>query len=574
MLHQAMGPSSGHRALLAGAAFLAILVSASAGCVQAMRPTEQLSIPRIEQMPAEPRPFRPTDWNRLAAAYDNLVFDFAAKGKHLPLIWWDDTRINMDRRMFGLPSYAGVPHPANGSGHEAVTVLASLLGAALAGIDKGAGPTDWVSMAEGYYSRKDGLVLNNTTARTGGSYWYEIYPQILFDSLADRYPDHPRLTRIMRDCTDRWLEALACLRRPDGSLDFSHTAFSFAAMKPVDNGRWREPDAAAGLAWIFYASYIKFGDPKYLAAANECLTCLDRRDENPLYEVLLPFGACAAARINAQHGGRHDLDKLLKWCFEPSSTARRGWGAIVGHWGGYDVSGLIGSVTDGGGYAFVMNTYAWAMALAPVARYDERYARAIARWMLNASNAMRLCYPDQLPLENQSCPAVRDEPIRVIAYEGLRRDRKGKSPYATGDIVVRGEGPTDLALYGSGLVGVLRAIVRPTNEPMIPLLDLAATDFFADRSYPTYLVWNPHGDRRTIAVPVGNNRLDLYDAVANAFVVRGARGAAQVVLEPDQARLLVLVPSGATITRRGQLTLASGIVIDYRNGYAGPTPPK
>ena len=44
---------------------------------------------------------------------------------------------------------------------------------------------------------------------------------------------------------------------PVDRLDFSH-------MKPVFNGRWREPDAVAGIAWLEYMAYVKFG------AVNSC----------------------------------------------------------------------------------------------------------------------------------------------------------------------------------------------------------------------------------------------------------------------------------------------------------------
>jgi hypothetical protein len=64
----------------------------------------------------------------------------------------------------------------------------------------------------------------------------------------------------------------------------------------------------------------------------------------------------------------------------------------VGNWGGYDVSGLIGEANDGGNdYAFVMNGFQQAAALAPLPKYDKRYARAIAKWLLNLTNASRFC---------------------------------------------------------------------------------------------------------------------------------------------------------------------------------------
>ena len=39
-----------------------------------------------------------------------------------------------------------------------------------------------------------------------------------------------------------------------------------------------------------------------------------------------------------------------------ASVNAAGWGVVTGQWGGKPVDGLIGSSTDGGGYAFFGNT--------------------------------------------------------------------------------------------------------------------------------------------------------------------------------------------------------------------------
>ena len=77
------------------------------------------------------------------------------------------------------------------------------------------------------------------------------------------------------------------------------------------------------------------------------------------------------------------------------------WGAIVGTWGGYDVDGLIGEVNGTNDYAFLMNTFEQVGALVPLVRYDDRFARAIGKWVLNAANAARLFYTNYLPDQNQ-----------------------------------------------------------------------------------------------------------------------------------------------------------------------------
>src|SRR5690349_13455420 len=92
-------------------------------------PTEQLSIGRVELMPNNPEPFKAKDWRSIAQGFDKLAFDFNARGQYLPLIWWDDSRVNIDSRGFGLPSYLRDPNPSDVGNHEALTVLGALLGA-------------------------------------------------------------------------------------------------------------------------------------------------------------------------------------------------------------------------------------------------------------------------------------------------------------------------------------------------------------------------------------------------------------------------------------------------------------
>src|SRR3954468_22698544 len=421
--------------------FIAAALCICSSALAVVAPTTQLSIGRVELMPNQPAPFKLKDFKSVARGYDKLVFNFEKTGEYTPLIWWDDSKVNMPIRGFGMFSYIGKNQKPGTTDHEAITTLGALLGATVAGIDKSAGEHNFVEMAQQYFNSADGenVVTNNIGHKTGDTYWYETFPQILFNCIADRYPNTPRFEQIIRTSADRWYDAYAALSKMPGGLNFDHTAFSLSKMQPIDNGKWHEPDGAAGIAWIEYCAYRKFGDKKYLDAASALTSYLESRDTNPLYEIDLPFGAYVAARLNAEQGENHDVGRLLNWCFRPSDT-RSGWGVIVGKWGGYEVSGLAGSVSDGGGYGFVMNTFVMGGALAPVARYDERYARAIGKWMLNAMNAVRLCYPDALPHELQSCPNWRSDPPDVIPYEGIRKTRNGRTPYASGDPLVAGWG--------------------------------------------------------------------------------------------------------------------------------------
>jgi hypothetical protein len=540
-------------------------------------------IRKVGQMPNIPQPFHMKDWKQAAADYDELIFDFEAKGDFLPLIWWDHTGRNTGKDTFGLPSYVGARR--EGSNHEAINCVTAVLGATIAGIDKSnQGGRNWVEMCESYYNTENGenLFLNRTNAKAGGSFWYEVYPHILTYSLAHYYPKTGSLESIMKQTADKWQEASYELGGKDGIPDFNHLAYDFGQRKPVDNGRWKEPEAAAGIAWLQYMAYAKWGDPRHLEAAEGCLQFLEQSADNPFYEILLPYGAYTAARMNAELGRHYDVAKLLNWCFEGDSACRPGWGIIAERWGDYDCHGLCGSLTDWGqrwdreqdnaspsykedmsGYAFAANTFSLAASFVPLVRYDSRFARDIGKWMLNAANSARLFYPDALPGIQQSCSFFRSDPKHVIAYEGLRKQWDYQSPYATGDAIRYSWGSIDLGLYGSSHVGIFGGIIAVTDDPAILQLDCLRTDCFADRAYPTYLYYNPYNESKTVRIAVDSEVTDIYDAVSHTFLQTGVSGEAAFTIPADSAVIAVITPAGGVLRTEGTKRFVEDIVIDY-----------
>ena len=532
----------------------------------------QRHIPRVEQMPNIPEPFLMRDWKKVAADYDKLVFDFDRKGEYLPLIWLDETKFNTDMVGFGMPSYVGHPGMTGGSGHEAINCMGAVLGASLVGIDKSSqSGRNYVAMCENYFSvrNKQDMFFDTTSAVSGNTFWYEIYPNMLMFKIAEKYPDQTRLKELIDKVGQQWYKACMVVKEGEGEdcfANFNYTSFDFAAMKPVDNGRWIEPDAAAGAAFMQYLSYIRSGDEKYLEAADMCMRFLDAKQENPFYEVIMPAGAYTAARMNAELGRNYDIDKFINWCFGPSD-ARYGWGIIAQRWGGYDCHGLVGSLVDGGGYVFAMNTFVTAEAFVPMVRYDDRYARAIGKWVLNAANAARLFYSNGLPDENQTCEdwTKKYDPDACLTYEGLRKSWKGAAPYAMGDPLVHGWAKTDLALYGSSYVGFLGGLISPTNDAKIFRFDCLKTDYFHGKAYPTFLYFNPYTKSKKVEVQLDEGKFDLYDAVSNKFLKKNAKGKTSFTIPADNAVLLVVVPAKGRIDFNENKTLVNDVVIDYNN---------
>ncbi len=526
----------------------------------------QKDIPCVDYMPNLPEPLKILNWRQKARDFDRLAFDFDAKGKFLPLIWLDNSRVNIDFPTFGMPSYVG-GNNATGENHEGITCMGAVLGATVAGINKSKQNHNYVAMCEAYYNKKNGMDLafdSMNVNGTTGSFWYDILPNMQIFDLAFLYPHEMPMQGMTKTIANRWRDA--CIVMGGGKTtipDFDHTAFNFKTMKPEDNGQWREPDSAAGVAWLEYAAYRKWKDPQYLQAADWAMRFLDDRKKSPYYECLLPWGVITCAKMNAELGRKYDLDKMLNWCFGWSQI-REGWGIILGNWGGYDCAGLMGSIVDSNGYAFLMDTFLQAGALVPIVRYDPEYARAIGKWMLNLTNAVRLFYPNQLPRDHQTYVEWKGDPKSCIAYEGLRNVWEGISPYATGDPLRLNWGPkTDLGIYGSCFVGVLGGIVHPTNVAGVLQLNCLDTDFYHGKAYPTYLVYNPYPQPKKVRISLGDYRCDLYDAVSNRIIAKNVVHDTLISIPSDFAMVLVLTPPNGKTTIQRDKKMINGVVVNY-----------
>ncbi|MBJ7880181.1 hypothetical protein JEM65_05885 [Gelidibacter salicanalis] len=533
-------------------------------------------------MPNLPEPFKIMDFKEMAKKFDALVYDETQTGDYWPLIWTDDSRKNFDQETFGIYTAMGDlrqgPQHNEGIFHESLATVGSVFGATLVGIDKSdQHGKNYVAMLKNYYNSetKWNIVMNNTSpevAMLGGGYgrdwWYDVYPNVLFYGLANFYPDEKDYNEILRSVADKFYEADAVL-----AGNYSHSFFDYATLAPQDNWICKQEDAAAGHAYVLYAAYQKFKEPKYLEGAKNALEALLAQEDNRFYEILMPFGAYVAARLNAEQGTDYNYTKILDWTFNGTSVCREGWGVLVGNWNGYDVSGIVGSTVDHGGFGFLMNTYDTMWPLVPMVRYDQRYANAIGKWMLNASNALKLFYPYEMPDQHQSIPELKHHTKGVIAYEGLIKNSHFEqyeqiaAPIAIGDGPHWVEGNPDVSqfsVYGSGHVGIAGAIISKTNVENILQLDVLATDFYREAAFPSYLYYNPNPETKTVTISVGKQSLKIYDAVQRKFLKENVKGDFTFNIPKEHAALLVMVPQTAILLEKNGKLYADDVVIDYR----------
>ncbi|MGE5428016.1 MAG: LamG-like jellyroll fold domain-containing protein [Methylococcaceae bacterium] len=542
--------------------------------IQAFAQQGQLSISRIDQMPNVPSPLQIKDWDAVTRDYDNLVFDLNKTGTYLPLsaIGTQGQYNYADNIPFFLDSYVGADNHLNQA--EAINIFPAIVGASLVGIDKSnQNGRNWVAMTKDFFNLKNGqnVYLNSYSTQSGNDWWYDVMPNVYFYQLKSLYPNAaPQYKDQFTSVANQWLKAVEQLggsTSPWTVPNMNYRAFNLATGKPLSESV-AEPESAGSIAWLLYNAYVETGKRSYKDGAQLSMDFLTSLTSNPSYELQLSYGTLTAARMNAVENTSYPVDKLLNWCFDRGPL--RGWGSIVGNWNGYPVSGLIGEANDNGNdYAFVMNGFQQAAALAPLPKYDKRYAKAIAKWLLNVTNASRLFYRDGLPAENQDSYqwSTANDPNGVIPHEALRQTLQGKSPFATGDAIKGGWAATNLSLYSGSSVGYLAAVTQTTNIAEILQIDLNKTDFYGQNTFPSYLYFNPTTASQDVTVPVQSGPVAIYDAITESTLIASSTNSYQLTIPAGEVRLLRFYASDVVPQERNGELYAGDAILDYHYKY-------
>lgn len=533
--------------------------------------TGQRNISRIDLMPDMPAPYEMRDWKNVAIQYDAFIFDINKTGEHLPLIGFKETGNNFpELQPILLKTYVG----ASGNNQaEAINIIPAIVGASLLEIDKSSQQgVNWVEKTKDFYNSNNNqeVYLNGYNAFSGSDWWYDLMPNVFFYQLYDLYPTEPGFNEQFISVADQWLRAVYAMggkTTPWTIPQMNYRGWFLSSMTGNTEGV-PEPESAGTIAWLLYNAFKKTGEKKYLEGAQLSLDYLASLNSNPSYELQLPYGTLTAARLNAEQGTNYPIEKMLNWSFERGDL--RGWGAIVGTWDGRDISGLIGEANDNGDdYAFMMNGYQQAAALVPMVKYDKRYAKAIAKWVLNMANASRFFYPAFLEAgkqDDQEWSATYD-PQSVIGYEALKENWEGKALYGTGDAKRSGWAATNLALYGSSHVGYLAAIVGSTNIEGILKLDLNKTDFYGDHEFQAFLLYNPHATDHQVMLDLGTDVYDVYDAISETDLATAVSGNFQVQIKAGEVVLLRYLPIGTEKSNLDGKLYGNDHIIDYYYGY-------
>ncbi|MBN2347806.1 MAG: hypothetical protein JXJ22_03150 [Bacteroidales bacterium] len=546
---------------------------------------EQPGLRKVNEMPRFPSSYKMLDWYEKTKNFDEIIFNHQINSQGISFIWLDTSERNFKQVTFGLYTVIGDvrqgPDINNGEFHESINSLGALISAGLVGIDKTSQHGyNYVKMVQNYFNCDNGwnIIMNNTSAEVamlGGGYgrdwWYDVFPNVLYFAVSDIFPGVERADSLQKIIAEQFFKADSVL---DGNYDYSY--FDYSSMLGKRNQIPWQQDAAAGHAWVLYSAYQKFGDIRYLNGAISALDALYSQKESRFYEVLMPFGAYTAARLNAENGTSYDILKLLSWTFDgcTAKDGRTGWGIINDRWGDYDVSGIQGNIIQDGGYGFLMNTFDMAWPLVPLVRYEPEYAQLIGKWMLNAANSARLFYPYEIPDKNQWLPKEKAITRNVIAYEGLKKtdsyqkeELKGVSPVALGDGPNWVIGQPDISMfsiYGSAHVGIFGSIIRETNVDKILQLNCLATDFYRKPAYPTYLYYNPYDEDKQIEYFNENDPVDLYDAISHQIVAANVKDNGLFTLPANKAMLIVVIPAGSKLEKRGERIMLDTIIIAYK----------
>lgn len=481
--------------------------------------------PEFSPMPNLPKA-KPLDWSARADAFDGYVMNPANK--------------ILRTRPDGTSYFASA---LEGTGDGGLTTLAPLL---LGKLLRGDRVDALAPSMAAYFSQDAGIFLDGVGADLC-EYWYLMNVNALADAVvALRYRQDAAWRSRVRHSADRLLALARQIR-----YDFNDQGYRFNKNVPFTNQHiYRQPDAIGGYAYVMLFAHELLGDAAYLDEARKAIALYQAFAKNPWYEV--PSGALAAlaaARLSRTGTSNVAMDKILGFVLDSDGHPLQ-----TGTWGGKEVNGLMaGFRTEPEGQAYSMESLMPLPYLLPMLRYRPEYATVIGRYLLNTAANMRLFYADCIAEENQSRPDL----TAAVPYERLTRTFNGRSPYASGDY------DSHRSIYGGAYALIWGELVKPTADDFILQMNISRTDFLCDKSFPSYLYYNPSNQAKNVALSLPIGSFDIYDLAHHRFFRKVQHGAATLEIPPVGSLVIVVVPAEAHKRTEKNVLLADGIPIDY-----------
>lgn len=431
-----------------------------------------------------------------------------------------------------------------GTGDGGLTTFAPIL---LGKILRGEAVDSLVASMPAYFSEKSGMFLDGVDAELC-EYWYLMNVNALAGGIVRSHLSHDEAwTGRVRKSADRLIELAQQI-----SYNFNDQGYKFNTNAPFTNKDiYRQPDTIGGYGYLMLLAHEMFGDERYLKEARKALKLYQSFSQNPWYEV--PSGAMAAlaaARLSTQEKGI-DVRRVLSFVLDEGGHPLQ-----TGKWGDMEVNGLMaGFSTEPAGQAYSMESLVVLSYLLPVLRYRPEYAEDIGRYLLNTAANMRLFYSDCMPRKNQSRPELTS----AVPYERLTKEVNGQSPYASGDY------GSHRSIYGGAYALWWGELVRPTREKFILQMDIARTDFLCEKSFPSYLYYNPWPRTKHIELTLAGEASDIYDLTQHKFIQREQKGRTVLAIPGNEARIVIVIPSGSTRNRKDGMLTCGEVVVDYKS---------
>ena len=561
-----------------------IFLCLSLGSLQAQ--VVQIPISAVNRMAQIPAPLNIRDWSKVGQEYYLRVLNPLAKGDDFPVV-----NIDPSKPGFRIKSYLGSDFR-----DEAFTCLSAVIGAKLVGLNpRLLFGVDYVKLTNAWYDAKHGIYRHNIgdTNPVLNADIYGYWAAIQGLMLSAQYPDDTELSAHAQSTVEAFRAIAHGLGCPS-SPNYHVLGWDFRTNQPAGRDEpMNRIGNAPSVAWVLLiGSQLKGGDDDLISCSRSTMQWYV---DNPgRYEMSHCMGPLVAARLNALGGDEQlDLSKILDAWFGDGDQANFPWGITSGtKLNGLTCDGLDGAKWPNHGfYAFTMGSLQGPAWLVPVVRYQPKYARAIARYALNAANSARLLEGCDLDSEHQDHGEWKAnfDPDNLLFYEGLASSDPGPEhrdqPYARGDPVLlgwgTGRGPIapqqystfrntwfgdkayNISLYMGNHVGFLGGIFNATDIQGILCWDCIATDWFHPPAYPTRLIYNPFPETETPTIQLGDDLIDIYDACQGKLIATSVSGKYNLTLLPDSAAVLVYIPVGKKLVRDKSRLLAGNVVVDW-----------